>query len=343
MFKEVKQVNINKAAEFNKMIKWAIEHSPYGLFYGNYLTFKERKGKSFIWENDVTIHLTTMYKKQVIEYVFRMDGGLLPPKNAINIWKDFSKKFKTPKYHKTKEEALFSASPFMYYNEEYENQRVTAIGYDLNSAYGNAVINADIPDTSRFIQCEKVKNGWIGFTENGEIVHEGKFAYMQFPIMTPEQKKPIVEYFQYWWEKKLNAETKEDKLDAKSHLNIVVGYWQKYNCFMRAAIVGYVNDYIKGIIHDRDDVLMCNTDSIVCLNEIKELKIGKDLGEWKIEHKGEFAYIGFNYQWNKDKPAYRGISSAWFKKEYDILIDGIPEQNNIYYFDKEKCKIRKRK
>lgn len=341
MFKEVRVINVNSVSAFNKHIQDAKKYSPFGIFFGNPKTFENKKGRSFVWTNDVTVHLSTMIKSQVVEYVFRLDGEMLPPKTAMNIWKDFSKKYKTPKFHKVKEAAPFSASPFMYYNEEYEGQRIEAIGYDLNSAYGNAVINADLPDTTILSTSRKVKEGEMGFTEDGKIVYEGH-AFWVFPIMTKEQKQPIIDYFQYWWDRKKNAKDSKEKLDAKSHLNIVVGYWQKYNCFMRAAIVEYVNNYIKGIIAGRNDVLMCNTDSIVCLNKIDELKIGKDLGEWKIEHTGQFAYIGYNYQWNKDKPSYRGIASAWFGREYDILVDGVPEQNNIYYFDKEKCKIRKR-
>lgn len=342
MFKEIKIINVNSVSIFNKHIQDAAKYSCYGLRYGNPKTFENKKGYAFIWENDVTVHLSTLISGRVVEYVFRLDGEELPPKTALNIWKDFSRKYKTPKFHKVKEDAPFSASPFMYYNEKYEGQRLEAIGYDLNSAYGNAVIHADLPDTTLIGNCRKVKEGEIGFTEDGKIVREG-FAFWVFPIMTKEQKQPIIDYFQYWWEKKKNAKDSKEKLDAKSHLNIVVGYWQKYNCFMRAAIVEYVNNYIINTIKDRDDVLFCNTDSIVCLNEIKELKIGTDLGEWKIEHTGKVAYIGYNYQWNKDKPSYRGIASSWFGREYDILIDGVPEQNNIYYFDKEKCRIRRRK
>lgn len=342
MFKEVRIINVNSVAIFNKHIQDAAKYSSYGIIYGNPKCQQHKKGYSFIWENDVTIHLSTMIKGQVVEYVFRLDGEELPPKTAMNIWKDFSKKYKTPKFHKVKEDAPFSASPFMYYNEEYEEQRVEAIGYDLNSAYGNAVLHANLPDTTKLSNCVKVKEGYMGFTEDGKIVYDG-YAFWVFPIMTQEQKQPILDYFTYWWEKKKTAKNSKEKLDAKSHLNIVVGYWQKYNCFMRAAIVEFVNNYIKGIIANRDDVLMCNTDSIVCLNEIKELKIGKDLGEWKVEHKGQFAYIGFNYQWNKDKPSYRGIASSWFGRDYDILTDGVPEQNNIYYFDKEKCRVKKRR
>ena len=342
MFKERRIVNVNSVALMNKYIDIAKKKN-LGLFYGNPDTYAERKHRSFIWENDVTIHLSTCIKNQVVEYVFRLDGELLPPKTAMNIWKDFSKCYKTPKWHKSKELAPFSASPFMYCNEEYEGQRVKAIGYDLNSAYGNAVLHADIPDTSHMSNCRRVRAGEMGFTESGEIVHEGQIGFWVFRKMTDEEKKPFIEYFQKWWNKKREATTKQEKMDAKSHLNIVVGYWQKYNCFMRAAIVGFVNDHIKSIIKDRNDVLMCNTDSIVCLNEIPELEIGEDIGQWKIEHRGDFAYNGFNYQWNKDKPSYRGISTAWFGDEYDILIDGIPESNNIYYFDKEKVKIRKRK
>lgn len=344
MYKEVRIVNINSVVEMNKLIHKAYSTSPFGILEGRPENHPIKKGYSFIWVNDVRIWLSTMEKGHVVQYNFRLDGVEQSPITAINIWKTFSKSYRTPRFHEDKESAPFTARPFMYYNPKFEKQRLDAIGYDLNSAYGNAVLHAVFPDTEHIVGTfMKVKKGQIGFTEMGKVVHEGGNASWIFPIMSQSKKQKIIDYFVHWWEEKKNAKDKIEKKKAKDHLNVVVGYWQKYNCFMRAAVVEYVNEYIQSIIKDRDDILFCNTDSIVSLNPIDGLKIGEDIGEWKIEHTGKVAYIGFNYQWNNEQPRYRGISSAWFKKDYDIITDGIPNSDNIYEFDWESVKIRRRK
>lgn len=339
MWKERIIVNINDVNKFNLLLKQAFQ-MPSGVVYGDPKYYKGRKGFAFIWQTDVRIWVSFASEGKVRHYNFRLDGELQSPKTAMNIYKDFSRYYKVRRYHQDKEHAPFSASPFMYYNPEYEGKRVNAIGYDLNSAYGNAVLKADFPNTNIVKTSCEVGPNEIGFDMNGNVIRQG-FAVWVFPIMTKEEKQPIIDYFTHWWQKKKEAKTPEEKKDAKDHLNIVVGYWQKYNCFMRAAVVSYVNDYIRSIINERDDVLYCNTDSIVCLNPINELELGTELGQWKIEHEGDFAYIGYNYQWNKNSPAYRGISKAWFKKDYDILTDGIPTEFNVYEYDKNKRKVVK--
>ena len=71
-----------------------------------------------------------------------------------------------------------------------------------------------------------------------------------------------------------------------------------------------------------------------------EALVGPEIGQFKIEHKGSFAYNGSGYQWNYESPSIRGRSKEWFKNAYpngfDILRDEIPFMANKYEFNKEK-------
>ena len=128
-----------------------------------------------------------------------------------------------------------------------------------------------------------------------------------------------------------NAKTKAEKRKAKEYLNFCVGFLQNRDPYTRAQIVGLANDLILSLIDE--NTLYCNTDSIVCLKEREDLKLGEDIGEWKIEKKGLFAFKGFNYQWDFDPPSIRGKTKSYFDSGWDILKDDLPVCKNMYYFD----------
>lgn len=224
----------------------------------------------------------------------------------------------------------FSAKPFLYFNPEYEGKRVHAYMYDINSAYSTVMANYDFPDTSVEPEAKVVGKGEIGFNANGDLVHEGGFAYWVFPLMESPYKK----FVEKWYQKKKDAKDKKEKTKAKAVMNYYVGMLQKYNCFLRAYIVNSCSEYIKSLM-DSKTTLMSNTDSIVSLVPLENLKIGDGLGEWKFEE-GQIAYIGNNYQWNDEIPKYRGVPKGWFKKGFDILTDKVPSFGNIYKLNKEK-------
>ena len=102
--------------------------------------------------------------------------------------------------------------------------------------------------------------------------------------------------------------------------------------------MGLCNEKIRSLIDD--NTIYCNTDSIVSLKERTDFIIGDGLGEWKIEHKGKFAYVGFNYQWKEDTVAYRGIPKTWFVKNFDITKDDLPLDGNLWYYDDKKIQLR---
>ena len=198
----------------------------------------------------------------------------------------------------------------------------------MNSAYSYAMIQ-DMPDTSVPPKAKVIGAGEIGFDVNGNRQTSGYSIYVFRLIESPFKK-----FVQTYYDKKNKAKTKAERRRAKEYLNFCVGFLQNRDPFTRAQIVGLANDLILSLIDE--NTLYCNTDSIVCLKEREDLKLGDNIGEWKIEHRGDFAYVGFNYQWNLDKPSIRGKTKSYFKDNWDILKDELPECNNSYYFDRIK-------
>lgn len=220
---------------------------------------------------------------------------------------------------------LLTARPLLYFNPKYDRTRNEAIGYDLNSSYPYAMLN-DMPDTSVPYRTGTVKEGEMGFREDGEgnfvPVFAGHFAIWIFPMM----KSPFTRFVKTWYDRKFNAKSDQERLKAKGVLNYCIGYLQRTNPFLRAAIIYYANKKIADLIDE--NTLYCNTDSIVSLKPLN-LDLGPKIGQFKVEHKGKFAYNGYNYQWDFEKPSYRHISKAWFKPNYDILVDSAPKAGNI--------------
>ena len=138
-------------------------------------------------------------------------------------------------------------------------------------------------------------------------------------------ESPFKKFVNRWYEEKKNAKTKQQKAKAKGMLNYSVGYLQRVNPFLRSTIIYYANKMIKDLVDE--NTLYCNTDSLVSLVPRNDLNIGTNIGEFKVEHEGQFAFRGFNYQWD-NSVSYRGIPKSWFKPGFDILVDNIPQIGN---------------
>lgn len=284
--------------------------------------------KAFIVDKQVEFRLSYKKGSKACTYICYKDGRSgSQVTDGGEAFRILNRYYKVPRFENLD---IGSAKPLLYKNDKYEEQRVDAIGYDLNSAYAYAMTQ-QMPDTSVKPYTGNVKPGYIGFreTENHGLipVSEG-FSLYVFPLM----ESPFKRFVDNWYKKKLNGDKK-----AKGVLTYSVGYLQKVNPYLRATIIGYCNNYIKSLMDE--NTIYCNTDSLVSLKPRDEFKIGKQLGEWKIEHQGKFAFKGFNYQWNDEVPSYRGIPKSWFKDGWDILKDDLPVNQNIYVFDKSKCEI----
>ena len=224
-----------------------------------------------------------------------------------------------------KEDAPFSIKPILWKNPKYEGQRLDAICYDMNSAYSYAMLQP-MPDTSVPPEAKNVEEGEIGFDLDGNRQTSG-YSLFVFKLI----ESPFKEFVYHYYKKKYKAKTPAEKRKAKEYLNFCIGFLQLRDPFTRSQIIGLANDLIKSLIDD--NTLYCNTDSIVSMTERPDLKLGNDIGEWKIEHKGKFAYLGFNYQWDYEIPSIRGKPKTDFDIGWDLLNDPLPDNGNYYKFN----------
>ena len=292
--------------------------------------------RAFIADGKVTINIVTRCANKTIGYEFRKDCvENIKPITGADAFRVLSQYCKIEKVEVKKD---LSARPFMYYNKKYNGQRHKAYGYDLNSAYSFAMLG-DMPDTTQKVgEFRIVKEGELGFKEGLKVksdgteypdlkmVEPGKYADIIFKSMP----SPFTKFVQTWYKRKANASNKIEKAKAKGMLNFSIGFLQKRNPYLRAAIITRCNNLMMDLVDK--NTLYCNTDSLVSLERRLDIEknLGTNIGQWKIEHTGDFAYIGYNYQWNLEKPSYRGVPNSWFKDDYDILKDGVPKFGNVY-------------
>ena len=322
--KKFKYVSI---AEMNELLDYAKKHrrikyeppsvlNPIGL-------------NAYIEDGIVKFKLTMYKGGEVIHYVtFKDDREVTQTITGGEAYRILRLNAKFPLL-----EGKLSASPFLWKNKKYEGQWVDAICYDINSAYAWAMCQP-MPDTSTPPKEKVIVEGEVGFDFEGDIQRSG-YCSCVFKML---DYSPFTKFAEKWFKRK---KCPAQKQKAKNVLVYSVGFLQRKNPYLRAYIVGLCNDLIRSLIDE--NTLYCNTDSIVSLKERPDLKIGDGLGEWKIEHKGKFAYDGFNYQWKDETIAYRGIPKTWFKKNYDITKDDLPIAGNLWYYDINKIKIRSSK
>lgn len=274
-------------------------------------------------------------------------GGLIHERLGMESYSTLQKYHKTP-HVASKEEAKFSVSGILYYNKKYAGTRQHAYGYDLNSAFSYGMIqkmpanteNGPINVKKGILDYRLVKNDEIGFDTDGELILPGGYAMYIFK----SEESPYKKFVETWYNKKKTATNMKEKQIAKDTLNMCIGFMQRHNFWIRAAIIGYCNKTINDLIRKYpDNILLSNTDSIVSTCRIPEIEnnLGTEIGQWKFEHDDDFAYINSNYQWGKSVPTFRGIPKGWFKNGFDILTDELPKNNNIYRFDKENLKLSK--
>ena len=278
-------------------------------------------------------------------------SALQHERNGLDAWTTLQKYYKIP-HIGDKYDALStigSVSGILYYNEEFNGTRQHAYGYDMNSAFAWGMLqNMPANTEAGPINLDKykqpvprrVQEDEIGFTLTGDLVMPRGFAAYIFKSMP----SPFQRFVSVWYGRKKDAKNAQEKTVAKDILVMSVGFMQRHNFWMRAAIIGHCNRRIKQLIKQYpENILLSNTDSIVSNIPIPELEdqIGLGVGQWKLEHEGEFAYDGFNYQWDENCPTYRGVCKSWFKDDFDILKDSTPGANNYYMFDKEKLKLKK--
>lgn len=283
------------------------------------------------------LSVKTEYKGKVKEYITFLDGRedpvVITGATAYTTLKSY-----WPELPEIPEDSpiydFISASPMIDYNEKYNNQRVEAWGYDLNSAYASVILQGWIDTTSGPMAKVIDPETEIGFDTDLDIQREGFSIYVFKKMETP---KGLRNWVNIYYKKKKEAKNRIDKLKAKQHLNFAIGFLQRKNPWLRAWVVSRCNEYIKSLIDE--NTLFWNTDSIVSRVPRPDLEIGLEIGQWKLEHEGVVAYKGNTYQWNNDKPTYRGVPKTWFKGDFDLLKDDKPANENLFYFNEKEVKV----
>lgn len=321
---------------FNKILKYAekariliqrekFEYEPVSYFaYFDEHPFTDRitmKGK------DGKVHTYFVYKDDR-----SVERGHACP---MNVMATFAKYYKIPKIYENKEDAPFSATPFLYFNDKHNYSSNIAYGYDMNSAYTYALKTCRMPDCNQRLQPGIVGCDEVGFNYDGLNVQCGKFALFRFKLMGDTDRRRIMDFCDHWYGIKRNAEKgSADYIKAKDYLNIIIGAFQLHCCFMRSAVVNHSSDIMYDIIHkEGDNILLSNTDSIVSTRHLGYLELGFELGQWKLEHYGTFKYTNHDYQWSDGKTATRGHPKSQQGKDFDILRKNYLLQSNYWKYN----------
>lgn len=283
--------------------------------------------------------LTARFGK-VKTYILDKTGEMPPTLDNPGIeWRDLNRHY----YKVPHQPANFdNAGPLLWTNRLYDKKRTRAWGYDMNDAYASILMGM-MPDTSVAPHDGIVGSGEIGFSLDGKLLHEGRYAIYVFPLI-PSPFKRFAETFH---QRKLEAKTPEEKSRWKHHLTDVIGYMghqrvegdlmSRINPFIRNYVVLSCNERMMSLMDQ--DTIMVNTDSIVSASPRPDLEMGSEAGHFKLEHEGNIGVWGYNYQWDNNKPLYRGIPKKWFPKGWDIIKDELPGDGNRWMFDRKKMKI----
>ena len=338
-FKTINEVGIlinemTEKIEQAKKTRFIVEDRDIYTFKGGF------KHYAIINDTRVKISLTTYdeEREQIIKYTARKDSETEKPVvfNGGKMYATLQKYYQIP----VVTDFNYSAAGVLYRNPKYDGKTRfdDCYGYDINSSYSWGMIQ-DMPDTKvkpRFN--DYLKENEIGLdTDFKPLTEVGDYAFMIWPKI----ESPFKRFVEVWYNRKKNAKTPEEKQHAKGMLNVTIGYLQRKNPVLRTFIIGYANARILNLIDS--DTLYCNTDSIISKRRRLDIEqnLGTEIGQWKLENQGSFAYKGFNYQWTNKKVSYRGVAKTWFNDDYDILTDILPSNGNLYYYDKTERKLKK--
>lgn len=188
-----------------------------------------------------------------------------------------------------------------YINKEYLEKKLKCYSYDINSAYAFACCKK-LP-TKLIRMFDWVKDNEIGFNFKGEPHLTGQYCHYIFKL---EEIPPLIKFANEIYQKKKNAKDKQERRKYKDILNIAIGCFAKKNKFIRNTIIFNSMNYVESL-RDENSILT-NIDSIVSLKERKDLPIGDELGQFKLDHNNEDFYMtNVAYQWGKEKPKYAGM------------------------------------
>lgn len=314
---------------------------------------------------DTKLEITTMYGPELCKpctYVFHLNGEDSFVCSGLQCFAELNKYIKIPRaseYNHPELKRFFddatgkyvcSARPTLGYNKDYEGiELLNCYEYDINSAY-TSTMQKSIPDLLNPIFNERAKKGQVGFLLDDELTMmygptKSRVDVVFNLIPTPQG---LIDFNKKWYNIKKNAQG-EERLRAKAYLNLPIGYSQRYNPFFRAYVVHTCNKVIYDLVKEyKDCCLLWNTDAIYTTRKL-DLDIGPGIGQFKEIPCCKICYIGNTYQIDDEVPVYRGIPKEWFRafearngRKYNLLQDGVPQRCNIYVWDWDSLKLRKR-
>lgn len=307
----------------------------YGGFIGEKVFLADKMSRIYLtfrsFETDKVVTYWTEKNDNVVKHL----------KTGMDSYRIAQRYYKSPVMHETKEDAPLCSQAIHYHNKKFEGKWTKAIDYDINSSYSWALLKP-IPDTTKPLGPGILQKGQIGFIYPQMMTETpGMECDERFPAMESPYKKFVAKYYKG----KKNAKTKQERQNYKDILNFLVGYWQRKNCFLRSTIVERQNRRISYFIHKyKDHVIYSNTDSIVSDIHIPEIEqdIGDEVGQWKVEDRGEVALMNNGYQWKGEKPKISGMAKGWLSEAMDITRDIIDRRcvQNKYYYDKVKMQLK---
>lgn len=276
---------------------------------------------SYLFVGPKNIILTTKVLGKPTTYIFTLDGtehnivnggqayAQLVKACKKNLWEvipDLSQDPLLNKYIGREDESgkfLNIQAGLLWYNPLFNNKKVYAYSYDINSAYLSCLMKK-IPRTD-YVKAynRKVEKDEIGFIFDDRLtlVIAG-YADIIFDLVdTPECVK---KFASTWYARKKDKSSKYN-LKAKTIINAAIGCLQYHNPYLRSYIVSTCNYFIQSLI-DPETTVICNTDSIVSTKKL-DLTVGSEIGEFSLDE-GFIAINKNNYiaDW---KTSQRGVNN----------------------------------
>lgn len=222
--------------------------------------------------------------------------------------------------------------------EEYANKQLhNCICYDVNKAYFATCINLKAPIHYLGELNRSPKAGEMGFNGDGKPVYGPSTRFCRW-IFTCGINESLNNWAYHMLEKLNNCKNKEERKFIKDCVNIAIGNLgnkerlEKNNRPLRNTIVWTMNQRIKGLLDENS--VYSNTDSIVSLKPRPDLPISDNIGDFKIEHEGDFYYTdSYHYQWNLGdvNGTNESLQQRWEranKRKFDISKDDYTEFTN---------------
>lgn len=276
------------------------------------------------------------YNYRIEKSIKRNENYELKDPALVTACATFSRMTKYPKYPQVD---MINLGAVHYANPKYMNKELhNCVCYDRNKAYLATCINLELPLYYLGALFRAPKKNEIGFNFNGIPIYGPSKTTCKYIF-----QKGILEGLNKWAyyniDRLNNASTPEEKKSIKAEINIAIGNLgnkdrvSSNNKAIRNTIVYTMNQYIEKL--KDENTLFSNTDSIVSLVPRKDIKISDKVGDFKIEHEGDFIYINSTkYQWNKGEVngSNKELQRKWeidHGRKFDLFRD---DPSELFYY-----------